>query len=168
MQIRQIPVSEPDAACSFDSLPVFQLTFFPKAPGHDLPFAQARMYAERGRSLFLRLNAYEVGAPAGSRFLAEFAGLRLTVTPDGFTAEKDGSTVEHPLIRVSPIRGEDLQGEFWGAVLQLPLTVLRETVPGARLEPGERIPLRLRMEQDTTGYAAELFEGVGSLELAAF
>ena len=43
MQIREVPTLEPGAAVSFDSLPVFQLNVFPNPPGHDLPFAQARI-----------------------------------------------------------------------------------------------------------------------------
>lgn len=168
MQIRQVPVSEPGAAVSFDSLPVCQLNVFPDPPGHDLPFAQARIYAEQGRSLFLKLSAYEADAPADSRFLASFGTLALEVSPNGSRLTLDGKPLENAAVRVTPMRGDDLQGEFWGAVVQLPLSVLRLALPSLTLLPGGSIPFALTKSSDLTGYRAALFDGEGSLALSAF
>ena len=168
MQIRQIPVSEPGAPLPFDSLPVCQLCVFPDAPGHDLPFAQARIYAEQGRSLHMKLSAYETGLPADSRFEASFGPLRLELSPEGHRLLLDGQPLDHAAVRVTPVRGDDLQGEFWGTAIQLPLPVLRMALPDIGLLPGESLPFSLCKFRASTGYTARLFEEDGYLELTAY
>lgn len=168
MQFRQVFLSEPGSVVSFDSLPVFQLTVFSAPLGYDLPFIQARAYAEQGRSLFLKLTAYEATAPEDSRFALELGKLALEISPNHSRLSLNGEPLEHAAVRVTPVRGEDLQGEFWGAIVQIPLAALRMAFPALSLQPDERIPCSLVQSRDSTGRTASLFDGDGSLVLAAF
>lgn len=168
MDTAVITVQEPGAPISFDSLPVLQLSVFPDAPGHELPFVQGRLCAERGRTLHALLTAYETGRPTDSLLQMTLGGLELQVSPAHHALLLNGHPLLHTACRVSPVSGEDLQGEFWGAEVELPLAVLRSALPEAALEPGEHIPFQLAKTRLSTGYTALLFEKEGALLTAGF
>lgn len=158
-------VFPPEAAPSFDSLPVAQLAQFTKEPGWEPPFAQARFAVLRSRALLAEVRVYEKPAP-NSAFRFRMGALGWTLTPDASVFTVADARADNLAARVTRLAGEDLQGEYWGASLYLPEAVLRLGLPGARLVSDTLLDCALTYSRG--GYVASLFAGEGALRLTQY
>lgn len=143
-----LPISLLDSpgALAWDSLPLVKLTCFPFAHGHTLPFSQARLAALEGRELRIRMWSFEVGAPMDSRLgmLLCRGGHALSFvlspgSPCEAMIKEKGGWAPGPALPLLSLAGEDLQGEFWGAEVSLPLSLLSRVFPGFTLASAQAL-----------------------------
>ena len=113
----------------FLSLPAGKITRYPLEARDYRPFAQVQL-ALSPDALHVRLLAFEAEPPAGSMLLLALEGG--IVLP--FSADENGP-VPAGQVRVERLRGEDLQGIYWGVHAMLPRAVLEERV-GRVIRPG--------------------------------
>jgi hypothetical protein len=112
----------------YDSIPVAKITDYPLEKESYKPFAQSQLcIGEKG--LILRLWAFEVDPPRQSALRVGLGlGERrtaLTVYADGrLDCAADGAPAAAPIFH-HMIAGEDLQGEYWGAVIVLSGEILK-------------------------------------------
>lgn len=142
-----IPVSllGSPGAIGWDSLPLIKIDCFPFGKGHDHPFSQARILALEERELRVRLWSFEVSGSRESHltFLLHhgeqalacvlFPGQRPSLWSCGPQGWRPG-----PAVAWTGLRGEDLQGEFWGGEISLPQELLGRLLPGLALSQGQR------------------------------
>lgn len=143
-----LPISLLDSpgALAWDSLPLIKLTCFPFACGHTLPFSQARLAALEGRELRIRMWSFEVGAPMESRLgmllCRDGRALSFVLSPgrpcEAMIKEK-GEWTLGPALPLLALAGEDLQGEFWGAEVSLPVSLLSRVFPGFALSSAQAL-----------------------------
>lgn len=114
---------------NFDVLPVIKLECPRTTPILQRIYAQAQL-ACTNTDLIVRLAAFESVPARNSRFETAFDGPagRVVVKVDA----RSPASLMTPagertsFMKTRRIAGEDLQGVYWGAVLEIPLTLLRE------------------------------------------
>ena len=115
----------------FDTLPVMKVTHYPLEKRDYKPFAQGIVAVNEER-LFVRLWAFETPPEPESRLLCLLCRgedrLLVTAAPEGITARLNGEPVE-PLLCHS-FSGDDLQGRYWGQMIELPWDLLGPPMPG--------------------------------------
>ena len=117
------PISVMQGEPCFDSLGVIKLRFEPSVPVNDRIFAQAQ--AGRTPELFFtRIWSFETAPAPEAAVKAVFSRAGHTVELAASAAGEaslllDGAPREGVLTAYQ-ISGEDLQGEYWGAVLMVP------------------------------------------------
>lgn len=129
------------------ALPVAVLSCYQNTDYHNAAYAQGQL-ALTPQSLFIRLLAFEADTLESSRLVAILGSipqqLEITIAPSGFRAVllKNGQVGEPiPEAVFSPVAGEDLQGIYWGAQVQIPVSCLPfpvlETLPGNLYKQGD-------------------------------
>jgi hypothetical protein len=112
---------------NFDVLPVIKLECSPAVPILQRIYAQAQL-ACTDTDLITRLAAFESNPSQDSRFEIVFAGpagrIFVKVDAQGFASLMTPAGERTSLLRTRCIAGEDLQGVFWGVVLEIPLSLL--------------------------------------------
>lgn len=106
----------------FLSLPAGKIIRYPLEGRDYRPFAQVQL-ALSPDTFHARLLAFEAEPPAGSLLLLVLEGG--LVLP--FAAEENGPAPKEP-VRVERLRGEDLQGIYWGVHAALPRPILEERI----------------------------------------
>ncbi len=112
---------------NFDVLPVIKLECSQTVPILQRIYAQAQL-ACTDTDLITRLAAFESSPSQDSRFEIIFAGpagrVAVKVDAKGFVSLITPAGEPTPLMKTRRIAGEDLQGVYWGVVLEIPLTLL--------------------------------------------
>lgn len=139
----------------FDALGVLKLCCESDVPVNDRIFAQAQL-GRNETTLFARIWSFETApTPASQALLTLRAGghtLALTTRFDGVAeATLDGGPCPAPMTSYI-LQGEDLQGEYWGAVLLLPLQKLNALL-GLRLGEQETV-LSANVARACPGYSS--------------
>lgn len=122
----------------FDSLNVIKLRCEKDVDINSRIFAQAQL-CQSGDSLFIRILSFEAKPTADSTAGAEFwlkdkrIGLTVTFGGEAFAVINNESRKDCFTSYVTT--GEDLQGEYWCAVMTLPLKLLYESLG---IEKGEQ------------------------------
>lgn len=167
-----VTVFAADAAIAFDSLPVAQLRIFSDPLGSNWPFVQARLAALENTALLVQVLVYEAGKPSDSRIAVRIGELHIEASPTGHTALLSDREQSAPLaIRVTPVAGDDLQGEFWGVQLYIPQAVLQIGHPEQTIAAGQTFPCQMeRYTIDCPQDRAALFADAtdGRLVLTAY
>lgn len=127
---------------SFDSLPVAKITDYPLEKRDYKPFAQSRICINEDY-LFVQMWAFEVSPSPQSLLKCILA------SPDGssgFSLELHSTgkveltpfpqSSDSPLPILHPMWGEDLQGEYWGASMQIPLHTAQMLLGQQNMQPG--------------------------------
>lgn len=127
---------------SFDSLPVAKITNYPLEERDYKPFAQSRICINEDY-LYIQMWAFEVNPSPKSSLKA------ILTSPDGesgfsvellstghleFTPFPDNAGFALPLLH--SMWGEDLQGEYWGGSLQIPIETAYTLLKKQNLQPG--------------------------------
>ena len=115
----------------FDSLPAAKITTYPKEEKDYKPFAQCALCLSED-TLYLRMWAFEVTAMPTSSLRAEFfifrdkpdIPLAVAIVSDGGVVAKVGDAEFD--VAAKPHIGEDLQGVYWGATIQIPFSKLEK------------------------------------------
>ncbi len=135
MEKMGFPICKVKGHPQFDTLPVMKIIHYPLEPRDYKPFAQGLLAVNEER-LYIRLWAFETPPEPESRLLCllrqDGEQLRVEVSPDGATVQKNGEEIA-PLT-AHPFTGDDLQGRYWGCLLELPRTVLGQLVPGEHVQ----------------------------------
>ena len=117
----------------FDTLPVMKITRYPLEPRDYKPFAQGILAVDPER-LYIRLWAFETPPEPESRMVLRLCGdreLTVRVGPDQAEIRLDSTEIQAQLAH--PFTGEDLQGKYWGWLLELPADLVGELEPGRKL-----------------------------------
>ncbi len=133
------PVSLCRGAVSYEALPVAKITNYPLEKADYKPFAQA-LLCVRGDRLCLRMWAFEVYSSPESELrcvLGLFREPRLTLHISAAAEESvrvaawvDGATDKLPVpTEHRPYNGEDLQGVYWGAEIEIPFAGFPDSLP---------------------------------------
>lgn len=114
---------EPD----FDSLHVIKLRCEKSVDINSRIFAQAQL-CRNEENLYIRILSFESRPETDSTVAALFElgenSLKLEVTFGGLAVATINGDMQLNRITAYTLRGEDLQGEYWGAVMAVPLTLL--------------------------------------------
>ena len=140
---------------NYETLPAAKIISYPLAKEDYRPFAQARLMVG-SEGLYLQMIAFEVTISPMSRLCASFAPSIQDAAPseqlwihlcagkdgiDSFTAWQ-GETLlwqENDAVSLTPIEGEDLQGEYWGFQALIPFETFYRIWPDAKLEAGNTL-----------------------------
>lgn len=136
----------------WDELPVYKICHYPLEKRDYRPFAQLRACANQ-EMLFFRVWAFETKPSPQSVLLVKLQPDPANETVFCFTADSAGGldcVVETPegekalaeygiLPALHTYRGEDLEGEYWGIVLQLPRKALELVLGSDPIRPGHRM-----------------------------
>lgn len=118
---------EPD----FDSLNVIKLRCERDVDINSRIFAQAQLCRNEA-SLFIRILSFESQPESDSTAAALFClgerSLKLEVTFGGLTAATVNGDIRFDCLTAYTVTGEDLQGEYWGAVMIVPLELVFEAL----------------------------------------
>ena len=160
------------AAVAFDSLPVAQFQHFSDPLGSNWPFVQARFAALERTALLVQARIYEVGKPDDSRISITIGDLQIEASPTGHTVQHREAVSSSALaVRVTPVEGDDLQGEFWGIQLYIPEAVLQIGHPELTILAGQTLACQMeRYTVDNPHDRAALFADAddGQIVLTAY
>lgn len=156
-------ISKIKEAPVYDSLPVAKIVTYPLEERDYRPYAQTILCVSEN-ALHLRMWAFELNPSPGSRLecvLYLFAGLpdtalSVVAAPEpvagsdrvGCCLLKDGRdlpvssgmALKLRELKIHPHNGEDLQGVYWGAAIDIPLNLLEEWGGKTLLNAGDRFP----------------------------
>lgn len=118
---------EPD----WDSLNVIKLRCEKDVDINSRVFAQGQI-CRNNENLYIRILSFESRPESDSTAAAIFTSgensLKLEVTFGGLTAATVNGSMRFDCITAYTITGEDLQGEYWGAVMIVPLKLVFEAL----------------------------------------
>ena len=134
--------TQPDSP-TFDSLPTYKITCYPLEKRDYKPFAQAQVCLTPV-SLVLRLWAFEAHPRPSSRVEAAFTArhspglLSVAAWADGrWSCLLRTPGGDRPLDAIAhAMAGEDLQGVYWGAQVDIPRRLAEEALGTGELAPG--------------------------------
>ena len=147
----------------WDALPVGKIIHYPLEKRDYRPFAQVRMCVNQ-TDLFLRMWAFEARPSAQSALIARLnfdpensvAFLEIKVdSAGGMICSVQSGEEQTPLAlygilpHLHSYRGEDLEGEYWGVMVQLPRAAIEKIYGADPIQPGYEIKGNL-YKQDTS------------------
>ena len=138
----------------WDSLPVAKITNYPLEPRDYKPFAQVRLCVSP-QSLWVRLWAFEaiptdtstlmvrlnLFPDLGERFISLSAAFGGEVCCEVVESESTVPMAQYQILpKVKRFTSEDLQGQYWGVVFELPLSLMKKLYgEAAAPAPGGRV-----------------------------
>ncbi len=149
----------------WDALPVGKIIHYPLEKRDYRPFAQARICVNQ-TDLFLRMWAFETRPSPQSVLIARLnfdpahaeAYLEMTVDSVGGMGcfvqsgkERTPLALYGVLPQLHSYRGEDLEGEYWGVVVQLPRAAVQKIYNEDPIRPGCEIRGNLYKRDDAPG-----------------
>ncbi|MBP0981986.1 MAG: hypothetical protein J5968_07245 [Oscillospiraceae bacterium] len=128
MQQKIVSIS---GAPDFDSLNVIKLRCEKSVEINSRVFAQAQI-CRNEENLYVRILSFESQPESDSTAAALFwlgeKSLKLEVTFGGLTATTINGDLQFEGFTAYTLRGEDLQGEYWGTVMIVPLELLFDSL----------------------------------------
>lgn len=121
----------------FETLPIAKISSYPLERRDYKPFAQCRLAVAQGE-LFVRMWAFEVSPEPCSALECllcpkddEQSALLVKICANAAnTVAIAGEDITLAQFSAHPLSGDDLQGEYWGATVGIPLDIIAEKTGG--------------------------------------